>query len=670
MPVRRRLLLGSALMLFLELALIRWTGSNVIHLSYLANFVLLGAFLGVGLGFLRARRPRDLSGWSPLVLAVLVAFVSLFPVTVDQRSADVLYFTSVSPDGPPPWLALPLIFLAVAAVMAGPGEIVGRCFRQLPSLEAYRLDLVGSLAGIAAFTVLSFLRAPSVVWGALVAVAYGLLLRRGMPLASRAGLLVVLGFLTAESVAPGISWSPYYKVLTEERTEADGSTASISVNGIPHQAVKPVDRLLADDPRYRLPYERLPDLDLGRVLVVGAGNGNDVAVALRQRAQAVDAVEIDPRLLQIGRERHPDEPYSDPRVNTYVDDGRAFLERTDRRYDLVIFALPDSLTLLTGAASIRLESYLFTEEALLAVREHLTPGGGFAMYNNYREPWLVERLRATMSAAFGHDPCVDTFGQTGQLAVLSAAVDPAGQDCGPAPQQSASDDVPPATDDHPFPYLRSPSIPALYLWVIAGVLVASVVCVRAVAGPLRPMRPYADLFLMGTGFLLLETKYVTGFALLFGTTWVVNAIVFAGVLVAVLLAVETTRRWPTPREPVLFGALFAALLLAWLVPAAWLLRLPVPLRVVAAIALAFAPIFLANVVFARRLAAAGDSATAMGANLLGAMVGGVLEYLALVVGYNALLLAAGMVYAGALVAMTTTGTRAAPVRGATTGHLR
>ena len=105
--VTRRLVLGSALMLFLELALIRWTGANVVHLSYLANFVLLGSFLGVGVGFLRARRPRDLTRWSPVLLAGLVAFVTVFPVTVDQRSADVLYFTSVQPDGPPPWVALP-----------------------------------------------------------------------------------------------------------------------------------------------------------------------------------------------------------------------------------------------------------------------------------------------------------------------------------------------------------------------------------------------------------------------------------------------------------------------------------------------------------------------------------------------------------------------------------
>ena len=69
------------------------------------------------------------------------------------------------------------------------------------------------------------------------------------------------------------------------------------------------------------------------------------------------------------------------------------------------------------------------------------------------------------------------------------------------------------------------------------------------------MRPYADLFFMGAAFLLLETKNIATFALLFGTTWLVNAMVFAGVLVVVLAAVETTRRFRTPPLPVVFAGI-------------------------------------------------------------------------------------------------------------------
>jgi spermidine synthase len=160
------------------------------------------------------------------------------------------------------------------------------------------------------------------------------------------------------------------------------------------------------------------------VLVVGAGNGVDVAQALAHGATSVDAVEIDPRIQQLGAELNPDHPYADPRVHVHIDDGRAFLERTDRTYDTIIFALPDSLTLVAGASQIRLESYLFTLQAMQAVHAHLRPDGVFAMYNSYREDWLVGRYQNTVAQAFGHSPCVDT------LNVVSNAVITAARDAG------------------------------------------------------------------------------------------------------------------------------------------------------------------------------------------------------------------------------------------------
>jgi hypothetical protein len=92
-----------------------------------------------------------------------------------------------------------------------------------------------------------------------------------------------------------------------------------------------------------------------------------------------------------------------------------------------------------------------------------------------------------------------------------------------------------------------------------------------------------------------------------------------------------------------------ALLLAWLVPSSWLLSLPVPLRLVAAVTIAFLPIFAANVVFAKRFADTAEGTTAFGANLLGAMVGGCLEYVALLIGYQALLIVAALLYLAAFV---------------------
>lgn len=639
--VVRRLILGSALMLFLELALIRWLGANVVHLSYFSNFVLLGSFLGIGLGFLIARHSWSILPAAPVILALLVIFTYLEPVTIDRAGDQIIYFTSLSTTGPPAWLVLPLIFILVAACLAGPAEVVGRCFGHLRPLTAYRWDLVGSLIGIGLFTLMSFLRAPSVVWGVMVTVAFVILIGKWQRyLAGAAGLAMVAALLV-ETLSPGISWSPYYKIHTEDRVVADVPLTDISVNGVPHQIMRSAAQRLLEEPQYGFPYERSPENSLDNVLIIGAGSGSDVAIALSKGAKHIDAVDIDPRIMEIGQEKNPDHPYDDPRVTRHVNDGRAFLETTDTKYDLILFALPDSLALVTGASQIRLESFLFTEQALTAAREHLTDDGSFSMYNYYREDWLIDRLAGTAAAAFGHTPCVDLPG--GGQAVVTAALNEQNQVCGTA-YVPAGNVIAPATDDRPFLYFEGGSIPALYLWTLAGILLISLISVRALGGPFRAMRPYADLFFMGAAFLLLETKNIATFALLFGTTWVVNALVFGGVLLIVLAAVETTRRFRTPPLPVVFGGIAVSLAVSYFIEPDWLLTLPFIPRLFVAILLAFVPIYLANVAFSKRFGASDDSKSAFGLNLLGAMLGGCLEYLALLTGYRNLLLIVAALY--------------------------
>jgi hypothetical protein len=155
---------------------------------------------------------------------------------------------------------------------------------------------------------------------------------------------------------------------------------------------------------------------------------------------------------------------------------------------------------------------------------------------------------------------------------------------------------------------------------------------------------------MGAAFLLLETSNVVRFALLFGTTWFVNALVFAGILVSVYLAIEVARRVRFRRPLWLYVPLFATVLLAWAVPPESLLDLDLVPRFAAAVALGFAPVFIANLVFADRFRDVGSSAVAFGTNLLGAIVGGVLEYGALVTGYRALLIVVAVLYSLALLA--------------------
>ena len=267
------------------------------------------------------------------------------------------------------------------------------------------------------------------------------------------------------------------------------------------------------------------------------------------------------------------------------------------------------------------------------------------MYNYYREDWLADRFGRTLEEVYGRAPCEQSRGGgENRLAVFVASPDEGAIECA-QPFSAVTENVPPpATDDHPFPYLRSRTLPAFYVITIGLILLASFLLVRGAAGPLQPMASYADLFFMGAAFLLLETKNVVQFALLFGTTWFVNALVFAGVLLSVLVAVAVSRRVTFRRPARLYLLLLASLVVAWVVPQSSLLQLDVVPRFVAAITLAFFPIFTANLVFTQRFKDVGESGTAFGANLLGSMVGGLVEYSALVIGYRMLLVAVAALY--------------------------
>jgi hypothetical protein len=665
LSARMRLIVASALMLFVQLALIRWSGANLVHLSYFSNLILLASFLGIGLGFLRARKPRDLGRYAPVAVLVLIAFIFFFPARIEGSSSELIFFTEVKPTGLPTWVTLPLVFLVVAFAMTLLGEITGRAFLEFTALDAYRWDIVGSLSGTLLFTLVAFLRSPSWIWPTVMLVALVLLYGKALPIVSWLAAIGIIVLLVIESLTPGVSWSPYYKVTTQDYTNTAPPYTAIQVNGIPHQNVLDAEKRLEIEPLYGRPYERAVDNPLRNVLVIGAGTGTDVALALSRGAQNVDAVEIDPRIQQIGIEKNPNQPYADPRVTTYIDDGRAFLSRTDKEYDLILFALPDSLTLVSGASQLRLESYLFTRESIQEAYDHLSPEGVFAMYNYYREDWLINRLAGTVEDVFGHAPCIDRFTAMQSLAVVAIGKSADNAVCDATWERAAiaaaGQEIPaPSADDRPFLYLKDASIPQLYLILIGLILAVSLIAIRVVGGPLRQMRGYADLFLMGMAFLLLETRSITTFALLFGTTWLVNALVFAGVLLAVLLAIEVTRRY-SPRRPWVVAALFISLAIAWLVPNAWLLTLPVPLRLLVAVVLAFAPIFCANLYFTSRFKEAANPTAAFAANLFGAMIGGTLEYLSLLTGYRFLLVVAAVIYLAAVLVGRRLGARAAPV---------
>ena len=204
---------------------------------------------------------------------------------------------------------------------------------------------------------------------------------------------------------------------------------------------------------------------------------------------------------------------------------------------------------------------------------------------------------------------------------------------GPAEVELAGSDRIP-TDDWPFLYLREPAIPALNLRGMAIVAVLSLVILLAFA-PVRRARPSGRMFFLGAGFMLLETKGVVHMALLFGSTWMVNSIVFFAILTMILasnlyvLAVRPRRLWPY------YVLLLAALLVNSVIPMDDFLSLPGASKVIASCAVVYLPVFFAGVIFATAFRSSTQPDIDFGSNIAGIILGGLSEYFSLIFGFNA-----------------------------------
>ena len=699
-----RLAVASCVALFLELCCIRWAGSHVLYLSYVSNLLLVTAFLGLGLGATLAPRlpGRALSSWiatGPGWLLLFVGSVTLFNMEVVIDGGKVVYFGAGEGDlRIPAWLALSALGTLMTALFSTLGVVIGRELRAATPLRGYSVDIVGSLAGIVLFGCAAFFGVPAHVWF-MVTIAGFLALAPKLRwvLAVNVSLsLVTLGLVT--NADWDSTWSPYQRVQVTplpkgtSRGAGDPTAGSpryrLEVNNVVHQYITDVRRR-EHEPFYEFPYlaagatlpgapgsyltsrppraswqadpfAQRPDAWNGRVAIIGAGNGTDTAAALAYGARKIDAVEIDPLLARIGGALQPNRSLRDPRVQLHLMDGRTFLERAQGPYDLIVFGLPDSLTLASPYAGVRLESFLFTTEALRSALRLLNPETGLVvLYNYYRTRWLVDRIANTLHSAAGHKPLVLLGPDQGMTAAffagpgLSRVNAQLGAHWGyEAVQPDPA--VGEANDDWPFLYLRERVIPQQILLAACMMLGMGVI---AICGVRLAPRGAADnpeervgglalapFFFMGMAFLLLETSGLVRMSLLFGATWLVNALVFASVLTMVLLANWIAHLWPMRRSTPLFLLLFGALAVAWaLPPAAFSAWHPLAKYLASSVVL-FVPILLGNLAFSQAFRGSQAPAKAFGANLLGAVAGGVSENLALITGYRALFLVAGALY--------------------------
>ena len=471
----------------------------------------------------------------------------------------------------------------------------------------------------------------------------------------------------AWSNPPGAIWSPYYYITVHDpnqpsaivppppadlRTMRNPPIYSVSVNQDFYQMHGTIDleRYSPDAPQarlvrylrdqYLLPYS----LATGRtrVAVLGAGGGMDVEAALLSGARTVDAVDIDPKLIELSRRDNAAGCYDDPRVTVHVNDARAFLQNGRPGYDLVVFGFLDSQALFTSMSNLRLDGFTYTVESLRTAYRLLNDDGMLSLSFAVARPWLAEKIILMVAKATGTTPIVYMDG--GQLIVCApkakakTSIEPVSRfgrfnlvryDLAQFPN------IEPATDDWPFLYLQSKTIPGDYLLVIGAILaisLASIVRLRSEPWGVND----AHFLFLGLGFLLLETKSIGDCSLYFGSTWLVTTIVVAGVLVMVLAAnrLATKIRFSL----LLYAPLFAALFILYYVPHEYVLSQTLIRRVAWALLVVPLPIFFAGLIFSTTFRGTLTPGALFGANLVGAMIGGFCEYIGMATGNSALML--------------------------------
>ncbi|MGH2625937.1 MAG: hypothetical protein ACRDHY_04720, partial [Anaerolineales bacterium] len=317
------------------------------------------------------------------------------------------------------FLGVLLVFFAATMLLFIPlGQATGREMAGHPPVPAYIANLLGSLAGIWVFAFLAYLQTPPAIWFGLAVLGLGVYLRSRQALSSMYLAVAPILVLALAFFGRDIIWSPYQRLDVSELhlpRNSDNAPVKVGYSLMVQQVFYQVALDLSEDFRaewgaelpvledaaisYELPYGFRPAG--GRILVVGAGMGNDVAAALRSDAGHVTAVEIDPAIAAIGRKLHPEHPYSDVRVEAVIDDARSYLERTTDLFDVIVFGYLDTHTMLSSLSSVRLDSFVYTLESFEQVRAHLAEGGVFALSFASGPAWIEQRLGQMLAEVFG-----------------------------------------------------------------------------------------------------------------------------------------------------------------------------------------------------------------------------------------------------------------------------
>jgi SAM-dependent methyltransferase len=690
-----RLFLISFICLFFELALIRYIPGNVRFVAYYSNIVLISAFLGLGIGCLQTGT-RRLLDYFPYLVAITIGiiiifkflFVKPFSIIPEEYKIQGGLFIGVFPIE----ILIPVIFVVNAILFFPLGQELGIEIEKFSPLIGYSLNIFGNLLGLTVFSIFSlYLLQPSIwfITGFILVLIY---ISNNRKILIKSTLIFVLVSIVIFLNSKNERWSPYYKITLLDRIEfkflwksffsyklQDGIFL-LNVDDVTHQFIinfspeffKKIEsqkdasklytigfNLISGFKKlYEFPYNfKKPQ----KVLILGAGSGNDVAVAIRKGIKEIDAVDIDPVIVDMGKKYHPEKPYNSESVTVYIDDARSYVSKNTKKYDMIIYGFLDSHRLLSGMSSVRMENYVYTIESLRETKRLLAEDGILSISFASPAYWVSAKIFYMLKEIFGENvrayEVKDLYFKWLNIFIAS-------------PDSNAIEEMPEGfkditkellqipierevvpDDNWPFLYLKERKITNEYLFVIGIVLIISFIAVLWTNK--KSIKPDLHFFSLGAGFLLLETKSITECAILYGATWSTTSIVVSSFMVMILLSnYLASREWIQKINlNILYLFLFIALIMNYIIPIRVFLPENPYYRSLLLFLFIGTPVLFAGIIFARTFKKVSEAHIALGSNILGCIVGGFAEYTCMIYGIKALYILAIIFYFTSFIAV-------------------
>ena len=666
--------LAAGLGLFLELAIIRIHSSYFQLFAYFKNLSLLSCFLGLGIGYSFSKVRLYSLNWTFPLVALQVSFMYILkdtPVTlffqnpiseiwnigqsiaVGSIHVILIYF----------FISVIFLFNAVAFIPLG--HLVARLMLNTDPLKAYSYDLLGAIAGICLFTILSFLWTGPTIWLVIsfsILIFFQFNLKLNIKFSCITFVILILSLNIFNDTSKMDLHSPYQNVSVKFNND-QLKPITVQSNNIWLQTPIDLSNKINQEKNstwhkfYIIPFTST-NYDFKDILIVGSGTGNDVATAIRYSEGNIDAVEIDPLVANLGEKFHPENPYNNPRVNLIINDARNFIKEIDKKYDLIVYSVLDSHANLSSKGGVRLDSYVYTVESFYEAKKKLNENGVMFLSFAVSTEQMGNKIFKMLKMNFDKEPKIltrtyETDDKNFIEGIYSFVVSNKDLSLNLSKSNFVEtnvfkdkkfyEDVDVSTDDWPFFYMSYRIYPVSYVVLISVIFLISWFFLKNLTKMSLSKFSYPSFFL-GVGFMLMETKGITELAKIYGSTWFVVSIVITAILSMAYLANLFIIKGIKISINQIYFFLILSLLISYSVTFVNFYNYPILLlKFIIPIVLTF-PVFFSGLAFSRELVRYGSTANALSCNILGAIVGGLLEYNSMYFGFKFLYLLAIFFY--------------------------